>query len=116
MAASSIKMGMLLVMFDLPVVTDKERKIATLFRKRLLEDGYSMLQYSVYMRTCVSWERMQKHRLRLQFFAPSGGNIKGFFITDKQWQRAITIAGKDEVVLPTKTVEQPDIFALDQFW
>jgi CRISPR-associated protein Cas2 len=31
------------VMFDLPVGTDKERKAATDFRKKLLKDGFSML-------------------------------------------------------------------------
>ncbi|MDD9851502.1 MAG: CRISPR-associated endonuclease Cas2 [Gammaproteobacteria bacterium] len=44
----------MLVLFDLPVTTKRERDKATRFRKKLLDDGYSMLQFSVYMRSCPS--------------------------------------------------------------
>ena len=51
----------LFVFFDLPVVTQKERKIATLFRKNLMKDGFVMLQYSVYLRHCASYESQTVH-------------------------------------------------------
>ena len=41
-----------IVMFDLPVITEKEKKIATKFRKFLLDEGFIMMQYSVYSRIC----------------------------------------------------------------
>ncbi len=37
-----------ITMFDLPVVTPKARKAYARFRKTLLEDGFTMMQYSVY--------------------------------------------------------------------
>ena len=46
----------LFVLFDLPVETKKERKAAADFRKALLKDGFSMLQFSVYNRHCASDE------------------------------------------------------------
>lgn len=38
----------ILVFFDLPVKTKAEKREATKFRKFLINDGYHMLQYSVY--------------------------------------------------------------------
>jgi len=87
-------MGWMLVLFDLPVTTKRQRKVATQFRNRLLDDGYSMLQFSVYMRSCNSWERMKKHAHRLRLIAPSGGNIRAIMITEKQWEKSIAILGQ----------------------
>lgn len=38
------------VMFDLPVVEEVEREAATDFRNGLLDHGFAMSQFSVYMR------------------------------------------------------------------
>jgi len=43
-----------LVFFDLPTETKKDRKIYTEFRKKLLSDGFSMFQFSIYLRHCAS--------------------------------------------------------------
>ena len=61
---SPLRMGWLMAMFDLPVILDEERKEAARFRKALLDDGFIMIQYSVYSRPCVSLERMAKYALR----------------------------------------------------
>ncbi|MGI9558892.1 MAG: CRISPR-associated endonuclease Cas2 [Thermodesulfobacteriota bacterium] len=92
---SPLKMGWMLVLFDLPVTTKRERGRATRFRKNLLDDGYTMLQFSVYMRSCSSWERMQKHAQRLKIYAPEGGNIRAIMMTEKQWVKSIAIVGED---------------------
>ncbi len=94
-AQSSLKMGWMLVLFDLPVSSKRERDRATKFRKQLLDDGYSMLQFSVYMRSCASWERMKKHSTRLQIYAPQGGNIRAILMTEKQWAKSIAIISED---------------------
>ena len=52
-------------MFDLPVVSSKDRRIANSFRRYLLNDGYHMLQYSVYVRICAGWEAVETHIRRL---------------------------------------------------
>ena len=46
----------LYVMFDLPVETKAQRREATRFRKDLLKDGFTMHQFSVYIRHCASNE------------------------------------------------------------
>jgi CRISPR-associated protein Cas2 len=91
---SSFRMGWILVAFDLPVLTHQQRKAATGFRKALLEDGYMMLQFSVYARACVSLERLDRHADHLQSIAPTAGNIRVFFFTNQQWARSIGIHGQ----------------------
>jgi len=90
---SPFRMGWLLVMFDLPVSSKRQRREATGFRKRLLEDGYMMVQFSIYARSCASHERMEKHTARLENFVPHAGNVRVLFLTDKQWSRGLCICG-----------------------
>ncbi len=78
-------MGWLMAMFDLPVLLDEERKEATRFRNALLDDGFIMIQYFVYSRPCVSMERMKKYYERVKSYAPTTGDIRLLFFTDKQW-------------------------------
>lgn len=92
---SPFKMGWLLVMFDLPVLTREQRKASTDFRNALLEDGYFMVQFSVYARACTDLDRMEKHRERLRAIVPEAGNIRILFLTDVQWARGECITGKD---------------------
>ena len=92
---SSFKMGWLLVMFDLPVLTKKQRKAASGFRNELLDDGYFMVQFSVYARACTDLDRMEKHRDRLKTFVPEAGNVRILFLTDLQWSRGECITGPD---------------------
>jgi CRISPR-associated protein Cas2 len=86
-------MGWILVMFDLPVMTDEERKAATRFRKDLLDTGYLMIQFSVYARPCVTYESMDTHNRLLEKTVPAAGNVRVMFFTDQQWQRAFTVIG-----------------------
>ena len=55
----------MIVFFDLPVVTARERKAATKFRNFLLKDGYHMIQFSVYSRICNGMDSVEKHEARL---------------------------------------------------
>ncbi|MCB9194997.1 MAG: CRISPR-associated endonuclease Cas2 [Flavobacteriales bacterium] len=74
-----------LVFFDLPTDTKKERKIAGRFRKKLLDDGFSMFQFSIYMRFCASRENAEVHTKRVKASLPEKGHIGILNITDKQF-------------------------------
>ena len=89
-------MGWIMTIFDLPVGTKEDRSKATKFRNWLLDDGYIMIQFSVYARPCISYEHMEKHKLRLQSSTPDSGFVKILFFTDKQWQLSINVIGKDD--------------------
>jgi CRISPR-associated protein Cas2 len=74
-----------MVFFDLPTETKKEQKAAALFRKQLLKDGFSMFQFSIYVRCCPSHENAEVHLKRVRSFLPEAGFVVVFSITDKQF-------------------------------
>lgn len=81
-------------MFDLPVMTEQERKTATRFRKQLLDHGYLMIQFSVYARPCIAYEQMETHTRRIKPLIPEGGNVKLMFLTDQQWKLSYNVIGE----------------------
>jgi len=74
-----------LVFFDLPTDTKKERKQASTFRKRLIKDGFSMFQLSIYVRHCASRENANVHIKRVKSMLPEHGHVAILNITDKQF-------------------------------
>jgi CRISPR-associated protein Cas2 len=88
------KMGWLMVAFDLPVKTKEERKSATKFRDWLLDDGYQMMQFSVYIRPCVTYARMETHIRRVKLAIPEEGEVRVIFITKAQWERSYIMRGR----------------------
>ena len=80
-------------MFDLPVMTDDERKAANRFRHDLLDRGYFMVQFSVYARPCVTYELLEKHIAEVKGFTPAAGNVRLMFLTDQQWAKSVTVVG-----------------------
>ena len=81
-------------MFDLPTDTKKARRAYTLFRKFLLKDGFSMMQFSVYIRHCASEENAQVHVQRIERHVPDDGEVRIISITDKQFERMRVFWGK----------------------
>ncbi len=92
---SPFRMGWILAMFDLPVMTDGERKTASRFRHDLLDNGYLMIQFSVYARPCVTYEKLESHIERIKALIPASGNVRLMFMTDEQWKRSYTVIGKN---------------------
>lgn len=86
----------LFVFFDLPVTTKKERKKASNFRRDLLKDGFTMLQFSVYIRHCASKESAEVHISRIEKLIPDKGHVNIVSITDKQYGNIINFWGKKE--------------------
>lgn len=76
-----------LVFFDLPTETKQQRKRYSLFRKELLKDGFSMFQFSIYLRHCPSRENAEVHIKRVKSLLPPNGNIGILCITDKQFSQ-----------------------------
>lgn len=74
-----------MVFFDLPTETKAEKKAAFLFRKNLIKDGFTMFQYSIYVRHCPSKENADVHTKRVKSFLPDTGYVVLFTITDKQF-------------------------------
>lgn len=83
-------------MFDLPTTTKQDKRNYTEFRDFLLSDGYLMLQFSVYVRSCVSFARQETHLARLRGACPAQGKITGVFITNAQWNKTFFFYGISE--------------------
>lgn len=83
-----------IVLFDLPTDTAEARKQYTVFRKHLLDDGFIMMQYSVYMRHCASDENALVHAKRVKTRLPPDGEVRIIKITDKQFGRIEVFYGK----------------------
>ena len=81
--------------FDLPTKTKKDRKIYSKFRKKLLDIGFLMLQYSVYI--CIVRGRHQAEKIikKIENIAPKNGTIKILYVTDKQYEKMVCIDNKD---------------------
>ncbi len=84
-ALNSYRVMWVMVFFDLPTDTKKQRKAASRFRKELIEDGFSMFQFSIYLRHCPSRENAEVHIKRVKRALPEYGHIGILKVTDKQF-------------------------------
>jgi CRISPR-associated protein Cas2 len=91
-----------LVMYDLPTETKKDRKMAARFRKELMQDGFSMFQFSTYVRHSASSENAEVHKNRIKAMLPEHGKVGILQITDKQF-------GQIELYFGQKAQELPNI-------
>lgn len=89
-----------LIMYDLPTESKKERKAAAKFRKELLRDGFSMFQFSMYLRHSASSENADVHRKRAIQSLPEHGKVGILQITDKQFGDMEIFYGKKPAELP----------------
>jgi CRISPR-associated protein Cas2 len=99
----------MVVMFDLPVMTKAERKAATSFRLTLLDLGFEMSQFSVYMRFCTSSAQVDTYCKQVEGALPEGGKVNILQFTDKQYERIICFHGQSRLP-PNKTPDQYDLF------
>jgi CRISPR-associated protein Cas2 len=83
----------IMVFFDLPVTKKEDRKIASKFRKDLVNEGYYMLQFSVYGRLCQNVENALMHIERLKNFIPNIGSVRCMLVTEKQYNSMIIMVG-----------------------
>ena len=102
------------VFFDLPVNTKPQRKRATKFRKFLLDDGYLMIQFSVYARPCNGHDGVDKHSSRLLANLPTEGSVRCLPVTEAQYARMGIHVGK-KTVRERKSSPQPITF-FDILW
>ena len=103
---SGYRLMWMVVMFDLPVVEKAERKAATEFRNTLLDMGFEMSQFSVYMRFCTSPAQVETYCKKVEAALPEGGKVNVMQFTDKQYERIVSYHGKSK---------QPGYKAPDQF-
>ena len=98
-----------MVLFDLPTETKVDKKRYVKFRKDLLDDGFAMFQFSIYMRHCSSRENAEVHIRRVKQSLPEFGKVGIFCITDKQFG-AIELYENRREAPPPKLSQQLELF------
>lgn len=109
MRISEYRSMWLVAMFDLPVDTKRARKEYARFRKALLTDGFTRMQYSVYTRHCPSEENADVHMQRVVAWLPEEGEVRLLLVTEKQYARMRIFWGKLRKT-PEKAPKQLELF------
>lgn len=99
MSLSAYRLMWMMVMFDLPTVTKSDQKAATRFRNFLLDEGFEMSQFSVYMRFCAGTPQVEARIGRIRANLPKRGKVQILTFTDRQYQTM--------VCFDTRTKQEP---------
>ena len=91
---SEYRIMWVLVLFDLPTDTKKDKKANSDFRKNLQKDGFTMFQFYIYVLHCASSENADVHIKRVKSFLPEFGQVGIICITDKQFGNIELFYGK----------------------
>lgn len=91
------KIMRMLCMFDLPVETEEERRAYRIFRKNLMQEGFVMMQYSVYVRVCPSREYANRLENRIKKFIQREGNVRLLCVTEKQYSDMKLLVGSPSI-------------------
>ncbi|WP_455536363.1 CRISPR-associated endonuclease Cas2 [Prevotella koreensis] len=106
---SEYRVMWLLVLFDLPTETKRDIRAYTVFRKNLIKDGFTMFQFSIYIRHCASIENAEVHIKRVKSFLPEYGKVGIICITDKQFGNIELFFGKKSFA-PNAPGQQLELF------
>ncbi len=92
----------LICMFDVPSETKMEQREYRIFRKHLIQNGFVMLQYSIYYRSLPNRSALKKYEATLKRLVPRSGNVRLLYVSETQFQDMVLLAGsrsrQEEVV------------------
>ena len=86
----------ILVFFDLQTDTAKNRKIYSNFRKLLINEGFIMMQESVYTKLALNNSVVNSVKDRINKNKPPKGIVQMLTITEKQFNSIEYIVGKKD--------------------
>lgn len=107
---SGYRIMWMVLMFDLPVMTKPQRKAATKFRQWLLDEGWEMSQFSVYLRWCVGKEQVDARLRAIARQVPKDGKVHVLSVTDKQFETMAAFRGPTREKRRKGTPEQLVLF------
>ena len=90
MKESGYRLMWMIVMFDLPTITKNDRRRATKFRNFLLDSGFEMAQFSIYLKFVGVREKANRMVKKIKLNTPPG-KVSILFFTDKQFSQIINI-------------------------
>ena len=83
----------LLLFFDLPMQTDKDRKEYTRFHKFLVRNGFIMMQKSVYTKLVINNVTSASVRRHVSRNLPPAGTVELLEITENQFSKIEYLVG-----------------------
>lgn len=83
-----------LLIYDLPVEEERDRRTYTRFHKNLLSLGFYMLQFSVYTKVIQNDTSYKQLSLKLEKIIPNKGSVITIKITEKQYQDMVYLTGQ----------------------
>ena len=93
-------------MFDLPVDTVDQQRAYRKFRKDIMSEGFMMIQYSVYVRTCPNRQFANQLEKRLQKIMPKEGNVRLLTVTEKQYDDMKIMVGSKKMTEEALSIER----------
>ncbi|PSL46971.1 CRISPR-associated protein Cas2 [Salsuginibacillus halophilus] len=84
------------IMFDLPVETKEQVRTYTKFRKRLIQDGFLMMQYSIYIKSCINQDAANQTVAKVKGYLPKHGHVRAMVITEKQYEKMMILVGEED--------------------
>lgn len=89
-----------MIFFDLPTETAKERKNYSKFRKMLIDEGFIMMQESVYSKLALNNSVVKSIKEKINKNKPPKGIVQLLIITEKQFSEIEYVVGeKDTEIL-----------------
>ena len=87
-------MEKLLIMYDLPHKTKQQRKIAGRFRRKLIQLGFNMLQYSIYLRIITTQNEKENIISQVKQLAPKQGTVRIISLTESEYAKMNLLSGE----------------------
>lgn len=97
------------IFFDLPTESQKDKKEYTQFRKKILQFGFSMFQFSIYWKQLSTIESTLRDIKRVKRILPSMGHIGILRLTDAQCEKMLIYYEKKEIKVK-KPIQQLEFF------
>ncbi len=84
------------IMFDLPVETKKQVRTYNKFRKSLIKEGFLMMQYSIYIKSCINKDAADLSVNTVKKLLPEDGHVRALIITEKQYEKMKILLGEED--------------------
>ena len=82
-----------MIFFDLPTLTDADRRNYRHFRKSLINEGFLLIQESVYVRVTTNRQAAALLEKRIQTITPVDGLVQSLIVTEKQYTMMKFLSG-----------------------
>ena len=79
--------------FDLPTLTVKDKKNYIIFRKKLIQSGFIMLQFSVYSKLVANQQGAEAVGRYIKSISTNSGSIQLLTVTERQFSQMKFISG-----------------------